>query len=99
MIRWLFWNTNTGTETGSETGTGTETETGTETGSETKKNVEVQTDDAVIIHETSPFAEDIKRFNRSTLKKPLIVNKEQDKPNSMIDELRLKLQSRRKCIV
>lgn len=86
MIRWLFWNTNTGAETGADTG------------SEAKKNVEVQTDDAVIIHETSPFAEDIKRFNRSTLKKPLIVDKEQDKPNSMIDELRSKLQSRRKYI-
>jgi hypothetical protein len=83
MIRWLFWNTNTGTKTETET----------------KKNIEVQTDDAVIIHETSPFAEDIKRFNRSTLKKPLLVDKEQDKPNSIIDELRLKLQSRRKCIV
>ena len=90
MIRWLFWNTNTGAESGAESGA--------ETGAEAKKNVEVQTDDAVIIHETSPFAEDIKRFNRSTLKKPLIVNKEQDKPNSMIDELRLKLQSRRKYI-
>ena len=86
MIQWFFWNTNTNTDT----------DTGRVT---SKKNIEVQTDDVVIIHETSPFAEDIKRFNRSTLKKPLIVDKEKDKSNSMIDELRLKLQSRRKCIV